>query len=187
MSDTNLGDVSYELTFVNYDSGALSVEAELTSPVLDSILAPGGVVRVKIHTDPVVVKPKIRFPLNSFHVNSLIEFLQMQSTVRSTLEAELPRDRANWQKKKATREEDQEILKRVKLAHLALRPRKLLSPVYLARVKEVSPQKYDEIVAAEDSPQTQTYFRVVLDCPWDREHNVELRFRDGAFLNLAHE
>ena len=48
-------------------------------------------------------------------------------------------------------------------------------------------EEFDEWAAAQDTPRTRSYFRVVLDCPWDREHTVQFRFRDGVFAGLSHE
>jgi hypothetical protein len=183
------GRVEYQLTFIDYDSGAPLVEADLGSPVLDPVLAPEGVVRVKIHTDPVLVKPKPKFSLDSFHVNSLTEFLQMQRVVRATLEAELPRDRANWRTKPASDADDvQKLLKRVKLIALGLRQREVPEAPLLELMRSrMNAQQFEHFVAASDTPQTRSYFTLMLNCPWDREHNVNLRFRDGEYIGLAHE
>jgi len=189
MNESDSKNVPYELTVVGYDPGDSLVEAEIGSPLLDPLLHPEGTVRVKFVAD-VTVKPGVRFTLHSFQVDSVVEYLRSQALVRQVLEAELPRDRANWRngKKRAADDDTADVLKLVKFDHLASHPREAPAEAMLARMKSLmSPEQFEAFLAAQDTPQTRTTFSVVLKCPWDREHNVVVHFRDGAFRALAHE
>lgn len=188
MDDTISSGVQYELTVVDYDAGDSVVEAEVRSPLLDPDVHPDAVVRVKFLAD-VTAKPKVRFTLHSFQIDSLAEYVRSQSRVRSVMETELARDRRNWREGKQAADDDPaDVLTRVKFDHLALHPRESASEAMLSRMKALmSADQFEKFVAAQDTPQTRTTFSVVLKCPWDREHNVVLRFRDGVFQSVAHE
>ena len=189
MNDSVSKSVPYELTVVGHNPADSQVEAEIASPLLDPLLHPEGIAKVKFVAD-VTVEPKVRFTLHSFQIDSVVEYLRSQALVRRVLEAELPRDRANWHngKPSATHDDIADVLKLVKFDHLASHPREVPTEAMLARVKSVmSPEQFETFLAAQDTPQTRTTFSVVLKCPWDREHNVVLHFRDGAFRALAHE
>jgi hypothetical protein len=190
MNDSVSKSVPYELTVTGYDPADSLVEAEVRSPLLDPLLHPEGVVGVKFLTE-VTVESKVRFTLHSFQIDSVVEYLRSQALVRQVLQAELARDRANWRSgKRPTADADDtgDVLKLVKFDHLASHPREVPTEAMLARMKSLmSPEQFETFLAAQDTPQTRTTFSVVLKCPWDREHNAVLHFRDGAFRALAHE
>lgn len=187
MDDAISAGVPYELTVIGYDAGDSVVEAEVRSPLLDPDLHPGAVVQVKFLAD-VTANPKLRFTLHSFQIDSLVEYLRSQSRVRSVMETELARDRQNWRGGKQSADDGADLFKRVKVDHLASHPRECASEATLSRMRALmSADQFEKFVAAQDTPQTRSTFSIVLKCPWDREHNVVLRFRDGVFQAVAHE
>lgn len=177
----------FSLTFTEYDSD--EVVAELISPLLDHALHPSGKARVLIETMAGTKKGEPHFVLDAFHLNSLLEYLRGQRVVRSTLKAELPRDRENWERNAG---EDNtgggDAWAGVQLRELRLRRKESISPEFLANLKkDFTPKELKEELAGWDRPDTKSFFTVVLDCEWDEEHSVQARFRDGAFVELDHE
>ena len=173
-------DVPFQLALAGHDRLNAEVTGEVTSGLLDSVLHPSAKLQVKVYAEEPINK------LDPFELDSLIQYLRGQSEVRSILERELPRDRANWVKKPST--DDGNILQSVKLRALLLRPRRVPTPQMLANWRKLMGDKQAEAVAAqEDTPQTHSYFEILLGCSWDREHQVKALFRDGAFVGIAHE
>jgi hypothetical protein len=175
----------YELTFVG-GYGDDDIEADLTSPLLDAILHPKGILRVIVTTDSSVRKGKPRFMLDAFHVHSLHEYLRSQAVVRKTLEAALAKDRKDWGELDDTA--GKPLWECGRMTHLNLRRRRMATPEFIAQMRKIfSPKEIREELAGLDTPETQTAFTVVLECDWDEEHSVVAEFQDGAFVGLNHE
>ncbi|HEX8521388.1 MAG TPA: hypothetical protein VF669_03970 [Tepidisphaeraceae bacterium] len=108
--------------------------------------------------------------------------------IREALLAQLPQDRANWKSGKADAGDAASILKRVKLAHVALQEKRAVGADEIEMMRShMSPQQFENFMAAQDPLEMRSGFAVVLKVPWDREHHVLVHFRDGAYLKITRE
>ncbi|HEX8521387.1 MAG TPA: hypothetical protein VF669_03965 [Tepidisphaeraceae bacterium] len=71
MSQAQSPSTEYTVAFVGFAPADQLVEAEVSSPLLDAELHPEGTARVQITTETVELKPKPRFSLSSFLLESL--------------------------------------------------------------------------------------------------------------------
>jgi hypothetical protein len=82
--------VEYELAFVRgHDRLDETVEADVTSPLLDPVMHPTGVLRVQFLTRPAGPKDGPGFVLNSFMLASLAAYLREQALVRALIDPPL--------------------------------------------------------------------------------------------------
>jgi len=161
------------------------IEAELTSPALDPVMHPKGVLRVDINTD-VKKKPKPSAVLDAFHVESLAQYLRAQGDIRTTLENALTRDQREWDPDGP--EVNDDVWQRAKVQSLELRRRDVVNAERVTALKRIlPPAAVREELAAYDPPDTRSFFTIVLECDWDDEHSVRAAFRDGQFVDLDHE
>src|SRR5689334_25389908 len=89
--------VEYELAVVRgYDPLEETVEADVTSPLLDPAMHPTGSLRVEFFTRPAGPGDGPGFILNSFMLASLAAYLREQALVRALIEPPLEKSLAKY-------------------------------------------------------------------------------------------
>jgi hypothetical protein len=158
------------------------VAAELISAALDPVLHPDGRVRVELSTVAPAADKAMGFVLDSFHVDSLLEYLRSQPRVRRSLDAALPRDWAEWDRKGFARRKSDHWAE-AEVVSLDLRRRYVPTPEFLARLKAKGMSARD---VESDGPDVRTAFTLTLKCNWDEEHLLRAEFRNGKLVELDH-
>jgi hypothetical protein len=172
---------------IKYDlRPAKEYDALLTSPALDPLMHPAAKVPVIVNSQRNVADARCATRLDPFQRESLHEYLRLQQYVRETLERELPRDQEQWDPEGEPVCGD--VWSWVRVHYLEIRPLNVPEPSEVKRWSKsgLSDDEIARILAASDTPQTRSFFRITLRCDWDTEHPLEAEFRDGAFVKLLH-
>ena len=170
------------------------IRAELASPVLDSILHPEGKVVASFETRFNVRKDGLQsFEIDSFQLNSLIEYIEAQGLIRYALQAELNKERSTWCGKDYA-SDDGELWNNAKIISVSFNLRHIQTVKSLTEIggmhntplPGLTGEEIESMVAMSDKPETRATFTVVVQVAWDDDHGPRLaRFRDGAFVDLV--
>jgi hypothetical protein len=164
-----LSPIEYELAFVRgYDRVDETIEADLTSPLLDPAMHPAGTIRVVFFTRAAGPKGAPGFVLNSRMIESLAAYLGEQTLVRESIQPYLEKDlgvvRANgWFRGRGG------VWQNMTWLRLELRERAVPAGRTKARAG-----------AAGDAARWE--FDVVCRPEWD-DHYGTFRFRDGKLVH----
>jgi hypothetical protein len=161
------------------------VIADLGSPLLSQIMHKRDTVRLHIGTDFSTANSKA-FLLDSFHIESITEYLRSQARVQRKLNSVLKEDRNIWDVEK--RFEHGDIWGQVELMYLEVDLPHIQTEESMANLKKFIPNIPIEVVKEHsDKRDTKSTFTVVLKVPWDDQHWRMVTFRDGRFDGLSAE
>ncbi|HEV7297923.1 MAG TPA: hypothetical protein VGN72_01055 [Tepidisphaeraceae bacterium] len=176
----------FELRFVDGPDSDGDVVGMLVSPVLNPLLFPKGRAQLVLSVLPDEPNGKFRqgkFAINSFHWQSLQQFMDLQQKISNVLESELIQDAKRW---KAPVEPD-ELWNLVQVVSLDLRPRnRMATPLYEALRKRMSEEKANKL-AGNEGEETQSFFTISVQARWDEEHLLRCQFRNGTLTKTLHE
>lgn len=177
--------VEFDLTILETDGGGnYDIKAQLRSPLLDAKLHPEGQIDVAMISKGRVIQSVAGFVLDSFQIQSVLDYLRMQKKVRRTLERELAKDQKSWDPEGESVRGD--VWAWAKLECLKINPRHIPNPQEFKKSKmRFSAYEIRQIMAASDTLETRSCFSVAISCDWDREHGREAVFRDGNFTELS--
>lgn len=180
-------DVTFEIAFIEGAKAADGyVEADVTSPELDSLLHPSGVCRVHVLTRVQKSKKGARFSVDAFQIASLHDYLRRQKPVRERLEREFNHMRSTV-KNLDEKFRAGELWEHGKVLFLELGRRQLADTEGIAALQKFIPKlPVAHITARADMPDTHARFRVVLQA-WGDEHWFFADFRDGELVGMDME
>jgi hypothetical protein len=162
--------VEYELAFVRgYDRLEETVEADVTSPLLDPAMHPSGSLRVEVFTRPAGPKDGPGFVLNSFMLASLAAYLREQALVRQLIEPLLEKSLGKYRASGMFRGRGG-VWQNMKTLRLVLQER-----------PEPTGRRKAKAGAARDGAAWE--FEVVCRPAWD-EHFSSFRLRDGKLTDM---
>jgi hypothetical protein len=162
--------VEYELAFVRgYDRLEETVEADVTSALLDPAMHPTGVLRVEFFTRPAGPKAGPGFVLNSFMLASLAAYLREQAHVRELIEPLLEKSLGKYRASGMFRGRGG-VWQNMKMLRLDLQER-----------PEPTGRRKAKAGAARDGAAWE--FEVVCRPAWD-EHFSSFRLRDGKLTDM---
>jgi hypothetical protein len=187
--------VQYQLILGGGVDETRVMNATLISPVLDPVMHPDGAVPVLF---PLASHGAAgdRYALDSFQIDSLVDFLGRQADVRRALEGALGGHLAEWGRKKkagvkTSRGPGRGIWAHVRLRAVAFYPRRVITPQDAAGTKALFPNLSDEYIgrqmAKSDRPDTRASFTVDFSAPWEDGCERLAEFRDGELLPLRVE
>jgi hypothetical protein len=162
--------VEYELAFVRgYDRLEETVEADVTSPLLDPSMHPTGVLRVQFFTRSAGPKDEPGFVLNSFMLASLAAYLREQALVRELIEPPLEKSLGKYRASGMFRGRGG-VWSNMETLRLDLQER-----------PEPAGRRKANAGAAKDAVAWE--FQVVCRPAWD-EHYNSFRLRDGKLTDM---
>ena len=167
-----------------WGSDRAEVVRELTSPMLDRNMHRDGKVALYIAIKAGAVGDNVGFILESFQLESLVEFLRNQAYIRETLEKELSRHQ------EVTDPDGEPISGDVwasaRVTTLKLRSWDLRTPRAIRQLENAGRtlEEIEELLPAPEDPRTRTVFVVALECDWSLDDDVEATFRDGKFVDF---
>lgn len=156
----------------------------VTSQALDGSMHPRNRISVYILSKRSSGGRKKGLVLDSFQLESLVEYLRLQEYVRETLERELPRDQEEVDPDGEPVRGD--VWSWARVRELELRLRDLHNPQTFKHLKEagLNAEAHERELPAAEKPETRTLFVIRLECDWSPDHTLEATFRDGKFVNL---
>jgi hypothetical protein len=177
--------IPFTIRIEQADDVAGDFRGQLVSPSLDADLFPTGRVPLYVSGSGSSESSELRdgqFILDSFHFESLLDFLQFQPSMRRVLQEKLHADREQWRGKTSKAV----VWDSVVIQSLALRSRRQLAgPMYETLTKRMSPEKAAKLIGAE-GPETRSFFTVTVEARWDSEHLLRVEFRNGQLEALTH-
>ena len=157
--------IPFDLDFVPSHHSS-SVNSTLTSAQLDSVLHPTGCLTVSFEASGETEKDP-SFRIESFQIQSLLDYLNNQSSIRQFVERTLTEARADW-------------LRRWEVQVGDIWSDSHFSELWLPCTKH---NMFDG-----GGPQTKSMYILVFKVQWDQEHVTRtLKFRDNEFVSLGIE
>jgi hypothetical protein len=183
--------IPYNLVlFVEPASPDAVLRGRVSADRLDPVLHPKQLVKVYFSVRSASsAKGTPGVELESFQIDSLLNYLEHQNEVREALETALAADRLGWLGD-ADVLQPREIWKHAEVQYLLLEQRTLQTVEGLAPLADrvfpgLDRKEMEQIVAMSDSPATRATFTVGIAVAWDEEHQVRTAtFRDGNFVRL---
>jgi hypothetical protein len=176
----------YELRFSGEVDEILNlVMVQLISPHLDSVIHPAQSATIQIPAEESTAD-KTSFVLDSFQIESILDYLRAQSEIRAVLEPHLVHDRQEWGAGDSG--DDDDIWQEIDFLYLAPEERRVRTAQQLADLKTAMPDvNFEQVSAEAGHPEMRSSFTVTLKTAWDDEHERWLQFRDGKFIKMTTE
>jgi hypothetical protein len=180
-TDTGRGSIPYKLVFDERGVGF----AKLSSPLLDPSMHEGGTLRVLIdgiatgeHADVLAI--------DSFQVDSLVEYLASQGAIRDELNNAVYEHLAAARKRGLKIGRGAAIWKVVKVSLAVFAPCDAHAQESVEALRRLVPGMTDESFAAkrDAAERARSEFEMYLSGPWPDEHERCAHFRDGQLVSF---